>query len=573
MGVTVPVGSARGLMSWCGVIALLACGTAGALTPEELAVKAEAVLRAHCYRCHGQKGSDEGGFNYVLDPVKLIAEQKIVPGQAAKSTLIERISEGEMPPEGESPRPNTEEMAALKEWVDAGAPAFGTPAPNRSFISNDAVVREIQKDLAKRNPLDRQFQRYFTLVHLYNAGISDDGLQTYRHALSKLVNSLSWGHEVVRPEKVDSAELILRIDLRDFDWARREVNVWDDILDAYPYGVSYESPEAREVYEQTRTQLPYVMADWFVAIASRPPLYHKVLQLPGTSRELEALLRIDAANDIEQARVARAGFNESGVSQSNRIIERHPSVYGAYWKSYDFRKSTEERSIFEHPLGPRDTKVSNGFVHDGAEIIFSLPNGLQAYMIVGGDGRRLDRAPPEIVTDRTSRDTMVENGRSCMACHLRGLNEKRDQIREAVEGSRSSFGDEADRILALYPEPSRFSALVQKDNLRFRTALEQTGAPLGQTEPILELSREFERSLDLRRAAAEFGLRPEELQQRLEAASSTLGRQFSLLRTPGGSIKREAFLKAFPEAVEEWKLGKFMKGSQRRTTSYRLWSE
>jgi mono/diheme cytochrome c family protein len=563
-------GSARALVPWSGLIAVLSWGTVRAATPEELATKAETILRKNCYRCHGQNGNDEGGFNYVLDPKRLIAEKKIEPSQSALSELIRRIEKGEMPPEGESPRPGPEGLAVLKEWVDAGGPPFGGPLPTREFISNEEIVHRIHEDLKKKTPLDQQFQRYFTLAHLYNTGISDDALQTYQHALSKLVNSLSWGHDVVKPEPLDPTGTILRIDLRDFDWARGDVTVWEDIFNSYPYGVSYETVEAKEIYAQTRTTLPYVMADWFVAFASRPPLYHQVLQLPGTAHDLEALLRIDSDNDIKQARVARAGFSESGISRNNRIIERHPSVYGAYWKSYDFRKSTEEGNIFEHPLGPRPAGGLNGFVHDGGEIIFSLPNGLQAYMLVDGSGKRLNQAPPQIVTDRNSRDTMVENGHSCMSCHVQGLKEKADEVRAAVQGSQASYED-PERILALYPEPSRLMQLAEKDNKRFKVALEQTGAPFGQTEPILMLSREFEKSMDLNRVASELGLKPEEFESRLATASDTLVRQFSSLKAKN-TIKREVFLKSFPAAIGEWQLGTFITKSRQEAPVYRRWS-
>jgi hypothetical protein len=565
-------GSAGRLVTWSGLIAVLTSGTVRAATPEELAAKAETILRTHCYRCHGEKGTAEGGFNYVLEPARLVAEKKIEQNQSARSLLIQRIAGQEMPPAEEPRRPDAEELAVLKEWVDAGAPSFGASRPNRQFISNEEIVRRIQEDLKQRNPIDRRFQRYFTLVHLYNAGISNDALETYRYALSKLVNSLSWGHEVVRPEPVDTAGAILRIDLRDFDWARRGADVWEDILKVYPYGVSYESAEAKYVYEQTQTLMPYVMADWFVADASRPPLYHKVLQLPETAVELEAQLRIDSANDIQQVRVARAGFSESGVSQNNRIIERHPSVYGAYWKSYDFSKSTGDGNIFVHPLGPRAVEGPNSFAHDGGEIIFSLPNGLQGYMLVDGRDRRLDKAPSEIVTDRKSRDTKVENGRSCMSCHVRGLNAKADEIRAAVEASRDSFA-KVDRILALYPESSRLERLVEKDNKRFKEALEQTGAPFGQTEPILALSQEFDKSVDLGRAAAELGLKPDDFEKRLETSTPALIQQFSPLKAKK-TIKREVFLTAFPSAVAEWQLGTFINPSRRGvpTTGYRSWS-
>src|SRR4051812_8975448 len=45
-----------------------------------LAARAHAILKANCYRCHGQEGAVEGGLNYILDRDKLIARRKVVPG-------------------------------------------------------------------------------------------------------------------------------------------------------------------------------------------------------------------------------------------------------------------------------------------------------------------------------------------------------------------------------------------------------------------------------------------------------------------------------------------------------------
>ena len=86
----------------------------------------------------------------------------------------------------------------------------------------------------------------------------------------------------------------------------------------------------------TGTRLPAIRADWFTATASRAPLYYDVLQIPQNLPELERQLRIDAQANIQQGRAMRVGFNGSGVSRFNRILERHDSVHGAYWRSYDF---------------------------------------------------------------------------------------------------------------------------------------------------------------------------------------------------------------------------------------------
>ena len=128
-------------------------------------------------------------------------------------------------------------------------------------------------------------------------------------------------------------------------------------------------------------------------------LYHDILDLPETDRELETLLGVNAVENIRNAaghRVWRAGFSDSGVSNNNRVVERHISRYGAYWKSYDFAGSVGTQNIFTHPLS---------FTHDGGEIVFNLPNGLQAYYLADAGGRRLDAAPIDIVSNPLLRAT------------------------------------------------------------------------------------------------------------------------------------------------------------------------
>ena len=59
-----------------------------------------AVLRANCYRCHGQDGSREGGFGNVLDVAALRERKLVVPGDADQSKLFRRVAKGQMPPRG-----------------------------------------------------------------------------------------------------------------------------------------------------------------------------------------------------------------------------------------------------------------------------------------------------------------------------------------------------------------------------------------------------------------------------------------------------------------------------------------
>src|SRR5437016_8561844 len=104
--------------------------------PAQLAAASQAVLKKSCARCHAG-GQSEGGFGFVLDAKQLAEKKKVIAGDAAKSRLFKKVQAGEMPPEDEKPRPTPEEVAALKAWIDAGAPAFPEEAAavKRGFLS------------------------------------------------------------------------------------------------------------------------------------------------------------------------------------------------------------------------------------------------------------------------------------------------------------------------------------------------------------------------------------------------------------------------------------------------------
>ena len=514
-----------------------------------LAKDASAILHTHCRRCHGQDGAMEGGFNHVMDRQRLVDRHQIVPGQPDQSKLLRRILDGEMPPEEEKQRPSKEEVAVLRRWIESGAPEFGPSEPNRKTIPLAKLPRIIRDDLVTRPERDRRFLRYFTLTHLYNRGLADDELQSYRNALSKLVNSLSWGRDIVVPQAVDEEKTVYRIDLRDYKW---EGSTWERILADFPYG-SVTDAIGQELTASTGCPLPYVRADWFTAVASRPPLYYDLLQMPATDRELETLLRVDAAKDINSERVIRAGFSNSGVSRHNRIIERHESSYGAYWKSYDFAGETNSKNIFASPLGPGGGP--NSFQADGSEMIFDLPNGLHAYFLVDSSGRRMDQAPPTIVSDPKRPERAVVAGLSCLSCHSRGLNDKTDQVRAHVQKNMTAFSQsETNTILALYPPGDRFEELLRGDIDHYRQALQKTGTRWGVSDPIETLTARFEADVDLLQAATEVGVSTRQLEDAI-AASPELGRALGAIRVDGGTTPRRVFADSFGAVLRTLGLG------------------
>ena len=521
-----------------------------AYTQQPISQQAFTIFEQHCLDCHGEFGSYTDAL--LIKHANLIEDRAVIPGQPDASELYLRLlgdtDTGSQMPLGQEPL-DAETIATIRSWIESGAPDWeAIPKPKRSFITTEAMLQSIHTHVTSLTAFDRSFARYFTLTHLYNAGASDDNLRAYRNALSKLVNSLSWGSEVIKPKPIDQEETIFYIDLRHYEWDIKS-DKWYKIEQAYPYGVQLKSSTYTTLCQETDCELPFVRADWFIATGSLPPLYHEILDLPKTDRELETRLEVDVAENIKNApgvRVWRAGFNESGVSVNNRIVERHKSRYGAYWKSYDFAGNVGTQNIFTHPLN---------FAHDGGEIIFNLPNGLQAYYLSTATGERLDEAPINIVSDAGSRDPVVRNGLSCMGCHTEGMKTFEDQVRSVIEQSQNPLYDKA-QALRLYAERSEMESLVREDIARYRQAIEAAGGVFGGSEPIQQLVKQFEGPIDATHAAAEAGLETSDFLQKIRENNALQNAGLLVLGVENGSVKRDAWESQFGTVVSTLNLGK-----------------
>ena len=510
---------------------------------QPLAQQAFAIFEQHCLDCHGEFGSYSDVL--TIKHEDLIEDRSVIPRQPDASEFYLRLlgdtDNGSQMPLGQDPL-DFEAITTVRRWIEAGAPDWeAIPKPKRRFVTTEAMLKIIHPHVKSLATFDRSFARYFTLTHLYNAGASDDNLRAYRNALSKLVNSLSWGSEVIKPKPIDREETIFYIDLRHYEWDIKS-DKWYKIEQAYPYGVQLKSPTYTTLCQETDCELPFIRADWFIATASLPPLYHEILDLPKTDTELETRLEVNVAENLKNApgvRVWRAGFNESGVSINNRVVERHKSRYGAYWKSYDFAGNVGTQNIFTHPLN---------FTHDGGEIIFNLPNGLQAYYLSTAKGEQLDEAPINIVSNAGGRDPVVRNGLSCMGCHTEGMKTFEDQVRSVIEQNLKPPYDKA-QALRLYAEKSKMDALIREDIARYRRAIEAAGGVFGGSEPIQQLVKQFEGPLDATHAAAEVGLETDNFLKKIRENNTLQNAGLLVLDVKNGSVKRDAWESQFERIV------------------------
>ena len=521
----------------------IAFGFGTAAAQQNIAQQAYLILEQKCLVCHGPNGPFTEEL-IIESASQLVATGAVVKGKPVQSELYTRLfdeDDAKRMPLGQ-PRLSAAEMQKIGAWIQAGAPSWDIEH-DVNFISTDKMLTTIQNHLKTLSAFDRPSARYFTTTHLYNAGEGPEVLRAAEIALSKLVNSLSWGYTVVKPEAIDAQRTIFYIDLRDYEWDTRDA--WTQIETVYPYVIEFDATTRPVLHgkftalrEEMVCEVPFVHVDWFLAVASLPPLYHDILSLPETETALERELGIDVAGNLRRApglRVMRAGTNDSGVSAHNRVVERHSFRNGAYWKSHDFASSVGLKNILQNPLS---------FDRDGGEVIFNLPNGLQAYYVSDGLGNRIDVAPTEIVSNPAASDPAVRNGLSCIGCHTEGMKTFEDVVRGTYEQLPASPIKE--QVLRLYVEKTEMDRFVDQDTARYRVALEATGGIFGGIEPVHRFHEKFQEALDASHAAASLGLQESVF---VKAIGENSGLQELGLAglLSGGNVKRDAWTANFSE--------------------------
>ena len=556
------------------VILLVASGIAvcGFIAPsaqpkrstDDLAIKAQKILEKNCSKCHDR--------NFEFDAksrADIVATKKIIPGDPDGSRIIIRISKDTMPPAGTTPRPSAEDLQVLKDWVKAGAVDWtesatikpqGDTHPTAIDVSEKQILGEIIKDLNQQPEEKRQYIRYFSSANLLRNPDTVGKIKNYETGMAKLINSLSWTPDIVSLQPFGTGNAIYRLNIHDVDWTGA---TWNRILSFYPYGFipKNERGAVDQIHSLSGAAVPYVRVDWFVANASIPPLYHDILDLPKTVKGLEQKLGVDVERNQREDKIVRAGLSNSGVSRNNRAVERHRSLYGYYYKSFDFASNEGRKNIFQFPLD---------FKEDGGEFIFSLPNGLQGYLIAKADGTRLDVAPSTIVRDRsgTFDDVNVTNGLSCMSCHANGMQLFPNEVRQNLDTMLKAEFD-LERAKIWYPPTQTFRDIQIRDAQKFESAVVKTGSQFPHNgvvpvlpqdeEPIAQVAVLYNlRPVSASYAAADCGLTVDEFKKRLNKSSDLSNRGLGLLLADNGSIKRDVWEQNFGRVVDELGIGQYI---------------
>jgi hypothetical protein len=504
-------------------------------------------LEELCGGCHSN-GNNGAGFSGGLDLASLIEGGLIVPGSSATSPLLGRILDGSMPPPRLPgygvPSLTVGDIRLIADFIDqlsTGALPGCEPLP---MVSLDAVYAALLADVSSR-PAERRYLRYVSLTGASNARLCGPALDQQRHALFELVNGMSMQADIHLPVAIDTSALLYRIDLRDYGW-NVEIDLdgdgtvdfddgWEAALGAVPYAVVFDGPEATALASETGSAVPLSSLNALVRVASDGARYRALLGVPANLYDMELALGVDTITSLETNDVQRAGFVRE-PPRSDVMVTRFPLSDlndRAYWML-----GLEEpgaSSIFDDPLS-----YASG---DWTKAIWELPNGLWAYFLNDPGGAPLADVPRGCDGPCVRREWLAPV--ACMACHARGLSPLKDLIRPFMEESEALFDREtfAD-TLAVFPPADELDRILAADNERHRAARQRAGVPPDAPDPVSRVYLDFDRPLDLERAAAELGVLAQTLSDHLGVLPA-----LAPLATPSGTVERAVFSEAHLDAL------------------------
>ena len=317
-------------------------------------------------------------------------------------------------------------------------------------------------------------------------------------------------------------------------------------------GTKELGPHGQEIVDPAN--LLYAEAAQLTYSLTRPDVYNAIMALPGYSHELERELGVDKSRGMDSYDYV---LTYEAITIDSRMMWRAETTRGGYyWKTFDIFTQGESdyqrwhidqayRSgdvtypfwanpipkfitnqggttpedlsyVASLPLGAFsfDTRGSvgrytgaDGPQQSAEEVIWSLPNGLQGYVLFGAWNQRRVDAFTNIVRDprilRDVPDKMLDNltgfGRtgsikdhrlntasSCIGCHIDGMNRSNNDLRDWLdEGGRrlpkGEYGvdgwidDPATvaRVRELYPPSSEMRVKVENDRRVYLTAMAQ----------------------------------------------------------------------------------------------------
>jgi len=534
-----------------------------------LGKEVKAILEQNCARCH--QGTKSGDMDYILNLKQLVQNDKVVPGIKEDSQLYVRMQQQSMPPAFErTQRPTFGQIDQVGQFIDELDPGLydsDTSCKTVPFLSQDDQIRLMASDIQNLDEIEKPFTRYLTITYNSNAGACEGErkeLERQRFALFKGINSVSTNPVVGKPQPIDDAQTIYRIDIRDYNWDRQidlldnGTVLFDDAWDAIvagvgAYAVPFEGDQADDLVLDSATEVPFLPVNAFIQATEFGDLYYSLIGGKANLFDFEQqVLKIDTKAEIADDNLLRGGFSNSGVSKQERVLNRFDQGTAggyAYWISFDFDggsgtvngqlvENLANESIYQNPID---------FKFTGGEAIFNLPNGFQGYYVANAAGTRLNEAPVGIVIDPAQNNGTVTNGASCHSCHNAGMITFTDTVRQFVLENKTLFdNDTFEAVLNQYPTPQEFQNAMDKDSELHVRSVEKAGIKRGTPDAVSRMYLDFQLgNVDATIAAGELQVEKDVLLaniQKLDPKLSNLGEK-------DGYVDRGIFTAAFVDSL------------------------
>jgi serine/threonine-protein kinase len=330
--------------------------------------------------------------------------------------------------------------------------------------------------------------------------------------MSKFINSISQNPQVTEPEEVAGTNgTLYRIDLRDYDLDDSQgpfdpnglvggpfVDGWEAIIGNNDYAIEFEGDQADNLKLQANTTVPIVFSDAVIDQATVGNLYYELLRLQDNRDANLADLEVDLVGNFDDETAVFAGTTKSEISDQERSVRRDPQDIGRglyYYESFDLDPNVAGASIFSNPLD--FDQVANG-----SEALFSLPNGLQGYIIYDAAGNRLEES--DILFDNSQNDNVLRSMISCSTCHNTGTIPFEDEVRDFADQNPLDIAEALDLIdlnvddlEALYPGNDELREVLADDANTYRLALADAGNPTSGSDSISDTFIRFDSDVDI----------------------------------------------------------------------------
>jgi hypothetical protein len=498
------------------------------------------ILQTNCANCHSESGNQ---LPLIASSSAAVAHMttltKVDLRDVANSKMVTRLTVEAHNCWSDCTQNGQAIQQALQAWADAISPIPAATVPTPSGqVADSQVSAWIAADRATLSSDDANYVAYTSLHKLSNAGVSLDELNTARIGISKALNSLArYAPTIVNPVPIDPYGLVYRFDTRDY-WGYWPANAYLPVTGAAPAdpahaqtawsrikqgnvngdfsaggGLSHPDDKPSTFPNIAGFYSDYVEASQLVYTLTRPDVYNEIMNIPGITSPLTTQLGVDMSKGAD-------GFQfmtvDKPITLEPRLLMRQSIGPGYFWKSTDpftgspmvwydrpipeFDQSSAGSDMVKTTplnlsnystsgaivLNSAGTGLQDGLQAAAAEVIFSLPNGLQAYMIGGaGDEQRVDaftfivvdprRGGPKTLpgsTPRTSQTLRLLQSASCFGCHDDGMNRAPDGMQDFLAKNPTKWDPATTaKVKQLYPGTDAMGKQIEQDRAIFSAAV------------------------------------------------------------------------------------------------------